>query len=220
MPNPDHPYYLLSATCRQHHATLVAVSKTRSVEEVEEVYQMGQRIFAENRVQELLEKSPALPKDIEWHLIGHLQTNKVRSIIPYVSCIQSMDRINLWDKIQEEAVRSDKKIKCLLQIKIAAEETKYGWNFEELNNILLSDKHRTCPDVIICGVMGMASLTDDLIQVRNEMKSLKASFYHLKDHYFKNDPVFDTISMGMSGDYNIALEEGSTMIRIGSLLFT
>lgn len=220
MPNPDHPYYLLSETCRQHHATLVAVSKIRSVEEVENVYQMGQRIFAENRAQELLEKAPVLAKDIEWHLIGHLQTNKVRSIMPYVSCIQSLDRLNLWDKIQEEAARSGKKIKCLLQIKIAAEETKYGWSFEELNKTLLSGKHHACPDVLIGGVMGMASLTDDLTQVRNEMKSLKASFDLLKDQYFKNDLAFDTISMGMSGDYTVALEEGSTMIRIGSLLFT
>jgi len=198
----------------------VAVSKTRSIAEIDIVYQMGQRIFAENRAQELLEKAPSMAKDIEWHLIGHLQTNKVRSIMPYVSCIQSLDRINLWDKIQEEAVRSDKKIKCLLQIKIAAEETKFGWTFEELNKILLSGRHHACPDVIICGVMGMASLTDDMTQVRNEMKSLKTSFDLLKDQHFKNDPAFDTISMGMSGDYSIALEEGSTMIRIGSLLFT
>lgn len=219
MPNPDHPYYLLSETCRQHQATLIAVSKTRSIAEIDNIYQMGQRIFAENRAQELLEKAPVMAKDIEWHLIGHLQTNKVRSIMPYVSCIQSLDRLNLWDKIQEEATRSGKKIKCLLQIKVAAEETKYGWSFEELNNILLSGKHHACPDVMICGVMGMASLTEDMAQVRNEMKSLKASFDLLKDHYFKNDPAFDTISMGMSGDYMVALEEGSTMIRIGSLLF-
>ncbi|HSF87949.1 MAG TPA: YggS family pyridoxal phosphate-dependent enzyme [Saprospiraceae bacterium] len=219
MPNPEHPYYLLSETCRQHQATLVAVSKTRPVTEIEMLYHMGQRVFAENRAQELVEKAPVLPKDIEWHLIGHLQTNKVRSIMPYVSCIQSLDRLNLWDKIQEEAARSGKKIKCLLQIKIAAEETKYGWSVEELNKILMSGKHHTCPDVIICGVMGMASLTEDMAQVRNEMKSLKASFDVFKAQYFKNDPVFNIISMGMSGDYSIALDEGSTMIRIGSLLF-
>ena len=120
--------------------------------------------------------------------------------------------------LKAQAVVIDKPV--VSQIKIAAEETKFGWNFEELNNILLSEKQLACPDVIICGVMGMASLTDDLIQVRNEMKSLKASFDHLKDYHFKNDPIFDTISMGMSGDYNIALEEGSKMIRIGSLLFS
>lgn len=220
MPNPDHPYYRLTETCLQHHATLVAVSKTRSIAEIEIVYRMGQRIFAENRAQELLEKAPVMAKDIEWHLIGHLQTNKVRYIMPYASCIQSLDRLNLWDKIQEEAARSDKKIKCLLQIKIATEETKYGWSLEELNKILLSGKHHACPDVLICGVMGMASLTLDLAQVRNEMKSLKASYDLLKDQYFKNDPAFNTISMGMSGDYSVALEEGSTMIRVGSLLFT
>lgn len=220
MPNPDHPYALLSETCRQHHATLVAVSKTRSVAEIDIVHRMGQRIFAENRTQELLEKAPVMAKDIEWHLIGHLQTNKVRSIIPYVSCIQSLDRLNLWDKIQDEAASADKKIKCLLQIKIAAEETKYGWSFAELNKILLSGKHHTYPNVMICGVMGMASFTTDMVQVRNEMKSLKASFELLKNQYFKNDSAFDIISMGMSGDYSIALEEGSTMIRIGSLLFT
>lgn len=219
MPNPDHPFYRLSEMCREHHATLVAVSKTRPIAEIDFVYQMGQRIFAENRAQELLEKAPVMAKDIEWHLIGHLQTNKVRSIIPYVSCIQSLDRINLWNKIQEEAARSEKTIKCLLQIKIATEETKYGWSVEELNKILLSGKHHACPDVSICGVMGMASLTADMAQVRNEMKSLKACYDLLKDHFFKNDPAFDTISMGMSGDYSVALEEGSTMIRIGSLLF-
>lgn len=220
MPNPDHLYYQLAETCHQHQASLVAVSKTRSIAETDLVYQMGQRIFAENRAQELLEKAPVMAKDIEWHLIGHLQTNKVRSIIPYVTCIQSLDRVNLWDKIQEEAASADKKIRCLLQIKIAAEETKYGWSYAELNNILLSGKHHTCPNVIICGVMGMASFTEDMEQVRSEMKSLKASFDLLKEQYFKNDPAFNTISMGMSGDYNIALEEGSTMIRIGSLLFT
>ncbi len=220
MPNPDHPFYHLSEMCREHHATLVAVSKTRPIAEIDFIYQMGQRIFAENRAQELLEKAPVMAKDIEWHLIGHLQTNKVRSIIPYVSCIQSLDRLNLWDKIQEEAARSEKKIKCLLQIKIAAEETKFGWPVEELNKILLSGKQHACPDVLICGVMGMASLTADLALVRNEMKSLKATYDLIKDQYFKNDPSFDTISMGMSGDYSVALEEGSTMIRIGSLLFT
>ncbi|MDZ4747686.1 MAG: YggS family pyridoxal phosphate-dependent enzyme [Saprospiraceae bacterium] len=220
MPNPDHSYFRLLETCRQDHATLVAVSKTRSIAEIETVYKMGQRIFAENRAQELLQKAPVMAEDIKWHLIGHLQTNKVRSILPYISCIQSLDRLNLWDKIQEEAARSDKKIKCLLQIKIAAEETKYGWSFEELNKILLSGKQHTCPNVLICGVMGMASFTEDIAQVRNEMKSLKASYDLFKGQFFNKNPAFNTISMGMSGDYSVALEEGSTMIRIGSLLFT
>jgi pyridoxal phosphate enzyme (YggS family) len=219
VPNHDHPYHNLTAECRKYGATLVAVSKTRSIPETEVLYRMGQRIFAENRAQELLEKAPVMPKDIEWHLIGHVQTNKVRGILPFVRCIQSLDRPDLWEKIQSESSRIKKKIKCLLQIKIATEETKYGWQIEELKTFLGSGHHHRFPNVIICGVMGMASLTSDLDQVRNEMKELKKDFDDLRTTFFRDDPAFITISMGMSGDYQIALEEGSTMIRIGSLLF-
>ena len=219
MPNPAHPYFRLTAECHNYGAILVAVSKTRTIAETQELYNMGQLIFAENRAQELLEKAPVMSKDIEWHLIGHLQTNKVRAILPYVSCIQSLDRPDLWEKIQSEADRIGKEIKCLLQIKIATEETKYGWGDVELDAFLSSGQQKAFPNVQICGVMGMASLTDDMVQVRNEMRHLKKMFDHLKLKYFNKDDSFSMISMGMSGDYRIALEEGSTMIRVGSLLF-
>ena len=219
MPNPDHPLFQLRDTCSQYGATLVAVSKTRTIPETDVLYQLGQRLFAENRAQELLLKAPVMPSDIEWHLIGHLQTNKVRSVLPYITCIQSLDRISLWEKIQEEAGRIDKRINCLLQIKVAMEDTKYGWGLEELYQILASGQHHQYSNVIIGGVMGMASFTDDTAQVRREMKQIKTSFDLMQREYFAENPAFRTISMGMSGDYLIALEEGSTMIRVGSLLF-
>jgi hypothetical protein len=219
VPNPDHPYYKLNETCRQYGATLVAVSKTRTIAETEVLYHMGQRIFAENRAQELLAKAPVMHSDIQWHLIGHLQTNKVRSVLPFVTCIQSLDRISLWEKIQEEAERIDKRVTCLLQVKVAMEETKYGWEPEELYQFLASGNHKLYPNVIPGGVMGMASFTADMDQVRKEMKQIKAAFDLMRQKYFRESPAFRTISMGMSGDYLIALEEGSTMIRVGSLLF-
>ena len=220
MPKSDHPYYHLSEICRQNHATLVAVSKTRSIEEMDVLYTMGQRVFAENKAQELTKKAPVMPKDIKWHLIGHLQTNKVKSILPYVTCIQSLDRENLWEKIQEEASKTSRTISCLLQIKIASEETKFGWSYAALTDTLASGKHNSFPNVLLEGVMGMASLTADEGQVRAEMKQLKMYFDQLKQTYFSSRPEFKTISMGMSGDYRIALEEGSNMIRVGSLLFS
>jgi len=220
VPNPIHPYFHLKEICQQYHATLVAVSKTRTIAETEGLYQMGQRVFAENRVQGLLEKALVMHPDIEWHLIGHLQTNKVRSALPYVACIQSLDRLSLWEKIQEESYKLGKTVGCLLQLKIATEETKYGWQMEELTSVLKSGKHTTFPNVQICGVMGMASLTEDMELVRREMKELKSAYEIIKASYFADQEDFNTISMGMSGDYQIALEEGSTMIRIGSLLFT
>lgn len=219
MPNPGHPYFRLRDTCSRYGATLVAVSKTRTIPETDVLYQMGQRLFAENRAQELLLKAPVMPPDIEWHLIGHLQTNKVRAVLPYIACIQSLDRISLWEKIQEEAMRIDKRITCLLQIKVAMEETKYGWDLEELYSFLAAGHHNQYPNVILGGVMGMASFTDDTDQVRAEMKQIKASFDLIRQDYFAGSTAFQTISMGMSGDYLIALEEGSNMIRVGSLLF-
>jgi len=219
VPNPAHPFYTLTAECLSHGATLVAVSKTRTIAETEGLYEMGQRVFAENRAQELLNKAPAMAKDIQWHLIGHLQTNKVRAILPFVSCIQSLDRPGIWEKINAESIRINKPVRCLLQIKIATEETKYGWDADTLDAFLLAGQHNAFPNALICGVMGMASLTEDIGQVRNEMKRLKIAFEDLKRKYFINDVAFSTISMGMSGDYQIALEEGSTMIRVGSLLF-
>lgn len=220
MPKTDHPYIYLNETCNHYGADLVAVSKTRTIDEMEVLYRMGQRVFAENKAQELIKKAPVMPSDIQWHLIGHLQTNKVKAILPHVMCIQSLDRRSLWEKIQEEAVKVGKSVSCLLQIKIAAEESKFGWSYPELTELLASGIQHSFPNVVLGGVMGMASFTDDMEQVRAEMKQLKTYFDELKQSYFSSRPEFKVISMGMSGDYKIALEEGSNMIRIGSLLFT
>ncbi|MEP6795571.1 MAG: YggS family pyridoxal phosphate-dependent enzyme [Saprospiraceae bacterium] len=218
MPNPE-IYTELIKICQPYGATLVTVSKTRTEREVMSIYKLGQRIFAENRVHELIIKAELLPSDIEWHLIGHLQTNKVKSIIPYVHCVQSLDSWKLWEKIDEEAKVADKQIDCLLQIKVAVEETKHGWDKNELDHVLSSALYLAFSNIRLCGVMGMASLTSDKEQVRKEMKQLKNYFDSLKQTYFKDAEHFNMLSMGMSGDYQIALEEGSTMIRVGSLLF-
>lgn len=218
MPNPER-YEQLMKTCRQYGASLVVVSKTRTEGEIKAVYNLGQKLFGENRAHELIIKAELLPTDIEWQLIGHLQTNKVKSIIPYVSCIQSLDSWKLWEKIDEEAKDAGKHIDCLLQIKVAVEETKYGWDISELNQVLSSGLHLGFANIQICGVMGMASLTDDKVQVRNEMNQLKEHFHALKQNFFSDSDHFKVLSMGMSGDYEIALEEGSTMIRVGSLIF-
>ena len=217
----DQPTYeQLRDLCSEHGATLLAVSKTRSEKEILNLYQKGQRIFGENRAHELIIKSSLLPSDIEWHLIGHLQTNKVNSAVKFAHCIQSLDSLKLWQKLNEEAKAEELHVSCLLQIKIATEESKYGWNMNELESILQSEEVKKLNNLSISGVMGMASLTSDHDQVRNEFRSLKNYFDLLKEKYYSADPFFKTISMGMSGDYRIALEEGSTMLRIGSLLFS
>lgn len=183
------------------------------------LYAMGQRVFAENRAQELMLKAPNMPLDIEWHIIGHLQTNKVRSIIPYVHCIQSLDSGRLFEIINNEAMKAEKKMRCLLQIKISAEESKFGWSFEALNAFLRAGNHLSYTNVTLEGIMGMTTLTEDHKVIRKELHTLKEMFDQLKTDYFSNHTHFNTLSMGMSGDYLIALEEGSTMIRVGSLLF-
>lgn len=214
-----HPYEILQETCKARHAVMVAVSKTRSIEEILKIYALGQRIFAENRVQELVAKAPLLPRDIAWHLIGHLQTNKVRQLLPWVRMIHSLDRINLWETLHEEAGRIGKVVECLLQIKVAREESKFGWAFEDLVHFLAGGHHQALSCVRLRGVMGMATLTEDRDQIHAEMRELHGYFTQLKASFFPGNTDFDILSMGMSGDYNIALEEGSTMIRIGSLLF-
>jgi PLP dependent protein len=218
MPNPE-IYNKLLKICQSYGTTLIAVSKTRTEREIMTIYNLGQRIFAENRAHELIIKAELLPNDIEWHLIGHLQTNKVKSIISYIHCIQSLDSWKLWELLNEEAKVAGKQIDCLLQIKVAVEETKYGWDKNELDKVLSSGLHIAFSNIRICGVMGMASLTTDIEQVHKEMKQLKNYFDSLKQTYFKDADHFHILSMGMSGDYEIALEEGSTMIRVGSLLF-
>lgn len=218
--NPSrHPYYALQDACRAHNATLVAVCKTRTLEEILAIHGMGQRIFAENRVQELVAKAPMLPADIEWHLIGHLQTNKVRMVLPYVTLIHSLDRTGLWETLDKEAARLGRSVDCLLQIKVAREESKFGWAVDDLCSQLEAGLHRHFPNVILRGIMGMTSLTADRQQVREELRELHDYFKRIKASFFPADDRFSILSMGMSGDYAIALEEGSNMIRVGSMLF-
>ncbi|GAB4491592.1 MAG: YggS family pyridoxal phosphate-dependent enzyme [Saprospiraceae bacterium] len=201
------------------NVTLVAVSKTHSPERILEIYSQGQRIFGENRAQEMLEKHRALPADIEWHLIGHLQTNKVKLIAPFVRMIHSVDSLRLLQEIDKQALKNNRVIDCLLQFHIAQEETKYGLTENEARELLESDIFSQLKNIRICGVMGMATFTDNEVQVRQEFQRLKAIFEKLKKSFFPNDVHFREISMGMSGDWRLAVEEGSTMVRIGSLIF-
>jgi PLP dependent protein len=198
---------------------IVAVSKTRSTEEILEAYNSGHKCFGENRVQELLQKKDLLPDDIEWHLIGHLQSNKVRLVVPFISMIESVDSFKLLKTIDNEASRVHCIISCLLQIHIAEEETKFGFSMAELHEMLLSEDFSKLNSVRIYGVMGMATFTDDDQRIRKEFSFLAACFEELRKKYFRENPEFREISMGMSGDFKIAIGEGSTIIRIGSLIF-
>lgn len=198
---------------------LVAVSKTQPPERLLELYRAGQRIFGENRVQEMLEKRIALPDDIQWHLIGHLQTNKVKSIAGFVQMIHSVDSLRLLIEIDKQAEKVGRVIDCLLQFHIAREETKFGLDETEARALLQSPEFGRMQHVRICGVMGMASFSDDKILVRSEFRSLNVLFQGLKNDFFPEDNHFREISMGMSADWELAVEEGSTMVRIGSLLF-
>jgi PLP dependent protein len=206
---------------KPYGSRLVAVSKTKSVEEILELYNLGQRDFGENYVQELLEKEAVLPKDIRWHFIGHLQTNKVKFIAPFIYMIQSVDSLKLLLEIDKHATKNRRAILCLLQIFIAREETKFGLNEEELDSLIITvnqnRQNEKFSHSLISGCMGMASLTENQALIRNEFKHLREIFEKIKTS-FPLDPV-DTLSMGMSSDYLIALEMGSSMVRIGSLLF-
>jgi len=201
------------------NVTLVAVSKTKPNEVLLEAYQAGQRIFGENRVQELVPKSEALPKDIEWHMIGHLQSNKIKYIAPFVSCIHSVDKVKLLREINKQAAKNERVIRVFLQFHIAEEETKFGLSLEEAEIYFASPEFAELNNIEIAGVMGMATFTDNETQVRNEFKTLKSIFDKLKTSFFSTLPSFKEISMGMSGDYKIAMEEGSTMVRVGSSIF-
>jgi len=198
---------------------LIAVSKTRTVNDIKDAYSSGQRRFGENRVQELLIKKDHLPVDTEWHMIGHLQSNKVKFIIPFISLIQSVDSLKLLKTINAEAFKINRVIDCLLQLYIATEETKYGFSMEELTEAIESKDILNLSNIRICGIMGMASLTSETDQVRKEFRYLSDCYKSLKKRYFSESPFFKEISMGMSGDFEIAIEEGSTMVRIGSLIF-
>ena len=198
---------------------LVAVSKTKPVSEILEAYNTGQRYFGENRVQELLNKKDLLPSDIEWHLIGNLQSNKVRHVVPFINMIQSVDSFKLLTTINSEALKIKRVIDCLLQIHIATEETKFGFNMKEVCEMVESQAFMDMKYIKVCGVMGMATFTSDTGQVHKELGYLAGCFNTLKNRYFSWNPDFAEISMGMSGDYDIALKEGSTIVRIGSLIF-
>lgn len=199
--------------------TLVAVSKTKPIRDIEDAYSAGQRVFGENKVQELVDKYEALPKDIEWHFIGHLQTNKVKYIAPFVSMIHAVDSMKLLKEINKQGQKYDRVIPCLLQFHIADESSKFGLSLEEAVELLSERDFVELQHVHIAGVMGMATFTDDHEQIRDEFRTLENYFHVLKSHFFKYNDAFHHISMGMSGDFDIAIEEGSTMIRLGSTLF-
>lgn len=199
--------------------TLVAVSKTKPNEAILEAYAAGQRIFGENKVQEMAQKSEELPKDIQWHLIGHLQRNKVKYIAPFVALIHGVDSFKLLKEIDKEGKKNNRSIDVLLQFHIAQEDTKFGFSFEEAQEMLEDREFVEMQHVNVKGVMGMATFTDNTNQVADEFRALNNYFLTLQGHFFKFNPTFDTVSMGMSGDYAIAIEEGSTMVRIGSSIF-
>jgi len=198
---------------------LIAVSKTKPNEAIIEAYEGGYKIFGENKPQELKGKYEALAKDIEWHFIGHLQTNKVKYIAEFVHLIHAVDSIKLLKEINKQALKHNRVINCLLQFHIAEEESKFGYNLSEAKVMLESEEFKNFDNINIVGVMGMATFTDDKDQVRTEFKQLKANFDLLKLDFFQDKEDFSEISMGMSGDYQLAIEEGSTIVRVGSSIF-
>lgn len=223
--NPE-LYLKIASELKEKKVTLVAVSKTKPVEDILELYHLGQRDFGENYVQELVEKYQQLPKDIRWHFIGHLQSNKVKLIAPFVSLIQSVDSEKLLKEINKEGKKNNRSIDCLLQVHIAKEETKFGLDEDELKELITrvanSNSADSFKNISIKGLMGMASFTDDKEVVRKEFRQLKSLFDQLQTTNYKLQSInykLQTISMGMSSDYQMAIEEGSNMVRIGSLLF-
>ncbi len=199
--------------------TLVAVSKTKPENLILEAYNVGQKIFGENKVQDLVQKYEHLPKDIQWHFIGHLQTNKVKFIVPFVSLIHAVDSLKLLKEINKEALKINRTVNCLLQIYIAKEETKFGLDEKEVFQLLESSDFKELKNINISGLMGMATYTNNLSQIASEFDSLKKLHLKLKNTFFATDNSFNEISMGMSGDYKIAIANGSTMVRIGSSIF-
>lgn len=198
-----------------NHVTLVAVSKTKPNEDLMEAYDAGQRIFGENKIQEMTEKWEALPKDISWHMIGHVQRNKVKYMAPYVSLIHGVDSFKLLKEIDKQAQKNNRNIACLLQMHIAEESTKFGLDSEELFAMLNDTNFKALDNITIKGLMGMATFTDDEAQIRKEFQNLRQLYNKAKELV----PSLEVLSMGMSGDYKIAIEEGSTMVRIGSSIF-
>ena len=200
--------------------TCVAVSKTKPEKSIKELYDFGYRHFGENKVQELVIKNKNLPKDIHWHMIGHLQTNKVKMVVPFVYLIHSVDSLKVLSKINKESEKIGKKTNCLLQMNISNEESKYGFSINEIKEIIINNELNNFNSIVIKGLMGMASFSDDKLLIKNEFKNLKNLYELIKNNFESNNNIdFDTLSMGMSNDYAIALNEGSNMVRIGSLLF-
>lgn len=200
------------------HVTLIAVTKTHPVDKLMEVYNAGHKIFGENKVQEMCEKAELLPKDIEWHLIGHLQSNKVKYIAPFVTMIHSVDSLKLLQEINKQAQKNNRVIPCLLQIYIAKEDTKFGLSFEEAKELIASEAFQQLQNIKILGLMGMASNTDDKTIIKNEFRSLKTFFDEQQKNHSANFEL-SILSMGMSSDYALAIECGSTVIRVGSSIF-
>jgi len=198
---------------------LVAVSKFHPVEELAEAYEAGQRLFGENRVQELVAKAPQLPEDIRWHFIGHLQKNKVRALMPHVSVIESVDSVQLLRLIEKEAARIDRTVEVLLQLHVAQEETKSGFSVDEVLEAGEAGELTCYPHVRICGVMAMASLTDDMEQVAREFDLVRRTYLTLKDGCFDESDDFNELSMGMSDDWQVAVNYGATLVRIGTAIF-
>ena len=203
----------------KENVKLVAVSKYQPLDYVKQAYEAGQRVFGESHALEVRDKAEAMPKDIEWHFIGHLQTNKVKYIAPFISCIESVDSLKLMQEINKQALKNDRVIDCLLQFHVAQEETKSGFTLEECEQVLSSDEFALLKNIRIVGVMGMATYTEDEKQIRKEFKTLVANFAYLKMAYFSANQDFKEISMGMTDDYKIAMSEGSTIVRIGSAIF-
>ena len=199
--------------------SLLAISKYQPIEAIQEAYDAGQRLFGENHIQEMAAKAAALPQDIEWHFTGHVQTNKIKYMAPFVSLIHAVDSFRLLREIDKHAAKHERRIDCLLQIHIAQEETKYGLSIEECRNLLAHEPWRELQHVRIVGLMAMGSNTDDMEQVRSEFRRMKELFDELKSTYFANEPSFSQLSEGMTDDYPIAIEEGSTIVRIGSMIF-
>jgi pyridoxal phosphate enzyme (YggS family) len=198
---------------------LVAVSKTKPNEDILEAYQAGQRIFGENQVQEMVEKHEALPKDIQWHLVGHLQSNKVKYIAPFVSLIHGVDSLKLLIEINKQALKNNRIVDCLLQIYIADEETKFGLGFDEAIELLEAQEFTELKNIRIVGLMGIATNTENQKQIKEEFYELQTLFKGIKVSYFRNEDSFKELSMGMSSDYKIAIEQGATLVRIGSDIF-
>ena len=203
----------------KENVKLVAVSKYQPIELLQQAYEAGQRVFGESHALEVRDKAEAMPKDIEWHFIGHLQTNKVKYIAPFISCIESVDSLKLMQEINKQALKNDRVIDCLLQFHVAQEESKSGFTLEECEQVLSSDEFSSLKNIRIIGVMGMATYTEDEKQIRKEFKTLVANFAYLKMAYFSANQDFKEISMGMTDDYKIAMNEGSTIVRVGSGIF-